>query len=145
MHCTRYYTALHCTSHVVRRVVCVLMTSSIIIRMKHPRQRTYPTWITLLGPRGLLSVKGLLCVVYGVGTYSQILVRQLSILLAWSKIGVRDMKLKKTPRNGLKSCKPCDYSYVYFEFSLICLNFESRHWVRRVLSGRGGFARVGLE
>jgi hypothetical protein len=55
------------------------------------------------------------------------------------------MKLKKTPRNGLKSCKPCDYSYVYFEFSLICLNFESRHWVRRVLSGRGGFARVGLE
>jgi len=51
------------------------------------------------------------------------------------------MKLKKTPRNGLKSCKPCDYSYVYFEFSLICLNFESRHWVRRVLSGRGGFAR----
>jgi hypothetical protein len=45
--------------------------------MKHPRQRTYPTWITLLGPRGLLSVKGLLCVVYGVGTYSQILVRQL--------------------------------------------------------------------
>jgi hypothetical protein len=50
--------------------------------MKHPRQRTYPTWLTLLGPRGLLSVKGLLCVVYGVGTYSQILVRQLSILLA---------------------------------------------------------------